>query len=99
LALIIPSFTLDKLSDEQALKIVLLFVFELTSTLISTLMLIMSLSIGINLNLNSAKAKKLIIDYSTCTDGEKLSIEYKSDCSYFYVKELTKPSRVTIFFS
>jgi hypothetical protein len=58
----------------------------------------MSLPLGIDLNLKSAKVKKLIIDYSTCTDGEKLSTQYKSDCSYFYVKELTKPSRLTLLF-
>jgi hypothetical protein len=56
------------------------------------------LPLGIVLKLKSSKTKKLIIDYSTCTDSEKLSFEFKSDYAYFYAKELAKPSRLTLIF-
>jgi hypothetical protein len=94
LIIIIQAFASDRPSDAQICNSGAYFGI----TLMTTLILVMCLPIGINLNLKSAKAKKLIIYYSTCTDSEKLSIEFKSDCSYFYVKELTKPSRLTLLF-
>ncbi len=67
-------------------------------TTISTPLLIMCLITGINLDLKVAKAKKLIIDYSTCTDWEELSNEFKSDYSNFCSKEFEKSLYLTLFF-
>jgi hypothetical protein len=59
----------------------------------------MYLTTGYSLNRKSSKAKKAIINYSTRTDSEKLSFEFKSNYTYFYAKELAKPSRLTLIFS
>ncbi len=72
--------------------------FYLIFTTMSTLLLIMCLITGINLDLKVAKAKKLIIHYSTCTDWEELSNEFKFDYYNFCSEEFEKPLYLTMFF-
>ncbi len=91
---VIPSIIYDKRPDQLISDT---FVYLLFST-ISTLFQTICLTTGINLNLKSKKAKKSIINYSTCTESEKLSIEFKTDYCFFYVKELAKPLRLTLLF-
>ncbi len=66
---------------------------------LATIFLISWLSTGLKLNWIIDQTIQSIIDYSTSTDNEKLSIEFKSNYSYFFVKELTKLLRLTQYFS
>jgi hypothetical protein len=63
-----------------------------------TIFLISCLTTGLKLSRIIDQTKQSIIDYSTSTDSEKLSIEFKSNYSYLFVKELTKPLRLTQYF-